>query len=101
MTFTVKRGYENMDLNGVKALLGQTYWADARTDEVIEASLKNALCFGVFTEDGRQVGLARVITDYATAFYLSDVIVDEKFRGMGAGKAIMDAVAAYPGFSSM
>ena len=99
--FTVKCGYENMVLGDVKALLDQTYWAAGRSDELIRASLKNALCFGVFLDDGRQIAVGRVITDLATAFYLSDIVVDQEYRGMGAGKALMDAIMAYPGLSGL
>lgn len=100
--FTVKCGYESMRLDDVKELLDQTYWAKGRDEKIIKASLENALCFGAFlTESGRQIGLTRVITDYATAFYLSDVIVHEDYRGMGVGKAIIDAVMSDPRLVSL
>ena len=43
-----------------------------------------------------QVGLARVITDYATFMYLSDVFILEAHRGRGLGVALMDAVVNHP-----
>ena len=39
------------------------------------------------------VAFARVITDYATMYYLCDVIVDEKYRGNGLGKMLVDWIA--------
>ena len=72
-----------------------TYWADDRSDETIEKSMKNSWCFGVFEGD-RQIGFCRVITDYATTFYLCDVIVEENLRKSGAGSAMMEAVISNP-----
>ena len=36
------------------------------------------------------VGVARVVTDYATVYYVCDVFVDEEFRCMGLGKALVE-----------
>jgi len=77
----------------VQILLKQTYWAKDRDIETIRASMENSLCFGVFlSEDDTLIGFARAITDYATTFYLADVIIHEKYRGIGAGKALIDSV---------
>jgi GNAT superfamily N-acetyltransferase len=43
-----------------------------------------------------QVGLARVVTDYATFAYLCDVYVLESHRGRGLGKWLMECVMAHP-----
>lgn len=88
----VRVGYENMDFEAVKGLLKQTYWARARKDEVIKRSMENSLCFGAFLkETGEQIGFARAMTDYATTYYLADVVVDEAHRGLGAGAALVKA----------
>lgn len=95
MSYTVKAGFENMDVQWVIKALQSTYWADDRSDETIEKSMKNSWCFGVFEGD-RQIGFCRVITDYATTFYLCDVIVEENLRKSGAGSAMMEAVISNP-----
>ncbi|MBR2504128.1 MAG: GNAT family N-acetyltransferase [Oscillospiraceae bacterium] len=95
MSYTVKTGFENMDVQWVIKALQSTYWADDRSDETIEKSMKNSWCFGVFEGD-RQIGFCRVITDYATTFYLCDVIVEENLRKSGAGSAMMEAVISNP-----
>ena len=95
MSYTVKTGFENMDVQWVIKALQSTYWADDRSDETIEKSMKNSWCFGAFEGD-RQIGFCRVITDYATTFYLCDVIVEENLRKSGAGSAMMEAVIGNP-----
>ena len=75
----------------VRKLLSQSYWAKDRTIEVIEKSIEQSLCFAIFdVETDTMAAFARVITDYATMYYLCDVIVDEKYRGNGLGKMLVD-----------
>jgi len=71
-------------------LLNQTYWAKDRTMEQMETAVANSVCFGAYcTDTNRQIGLVRVVTDFVTAFYLCDVIVDPEFRGQGVGKELV------------
>ena len=63
--------------------------------ETVERDLRNSLCFGLYHR-GAQVGLARVISDYATFAYLCDVYILEDYRGKGLGKWLMDYVMRHP-----
>lgn len=89
----IRRGWEQMDSQAVADWLHHTYWAADRPDAVIRRSMEHSLCFGVFdTESGRQLAFARVITDYATSYYLCDVVVDPGCRGQGVGSLLLSAV---------
>lgn len=80
---------EKIQIEEVIRLLRQTYWANSRSRKMIEKSIENSLCFGVYLEENDlQIGFARVITDYATTYYLCDVIIDENYRGNGIGKSL-------------
>ena len=68
-------------------MLSGTYFAKGRTKGIVQKSIDNSLCFGIY-KNNMQVGFARCITDYATTYYLCDVVVDEKHRGKGLGKAL-------------
>ncbi|MCL2883913.1 MAG: GNAT family N-acetyltransferase [Oscillospiraceae bacterium] len=93
MDITIKTGAENMQLPAVCALLHATYWANDRPDEVVEKSLQKSDCVGAFlVEEDKQIGFARLITDDAVLFYLCDVVVDEKYRGHGVGRKMMETV---------
>ncbi len=81
-------------------LLHTTYWAEKRAPEVIRKSIENSIVFGVYSEDSL-IGMARVITDFATTFYLADVIIDEKYRGNGIGKKLISTIVSDNRFSSL
>ncbi|HEY9046651.1 MAG TPA: GNAT family N-acetyltransferase [Ohtaekwangia sp.] len=69
----------------------QTYWAKGVPLDVMQRSIENSCCFGVYTGE-QQVGFARLITDYATFAYLADVFIDEAYRGKGLSKKLMDFI---------
>jgi GNAT superfamily N-acetyltransferase len=58
----------------------------SRTTGKITLICPNSLCFGVFTEAGEQVGLARVVMDYATFAWICDVFIAPAHRGRGLSK---------------
>ena len=83
-------------------LLHTSYWAETRDPEVIRKSIENSIVFGVYsTTTDSLIGMARVITDFATTFYLADVIIDEKYRGKGIGKKLISTIISDKRFSSL
>ncbi len=78
----------------------ECYWAIGRSRAVVEKSIANSLCFGVYDGD-RQMGFARVVTDYATFAWLCDVFVDAAYRGQGIGKWLVETVVAHPELQGM
>jgi GNAT superfamily N-acetyltransferase len=85
-----------LDVSLIHAFLSEeSYWAPGIPREVVERSLKNSLCFGLFQES-RQIGFARVVTDRATFAWLGDVFVIDAFRGQGLGKWMVGALLKHP-----
>ena len=62
--------------------------------------IKNSVCFSVFHQ-GKQIGFARVITDFTEFASLWDVFIDESYRGKGIGKALMKYVLEHPNLKGM
>jgi len=93
--FLISDDRNKLNLDTIYALLHTTYWADKRSRELIEKSIRHSLCFGIY-EGEKQVGFCRCVTDYATFFWLADVIIDEGYRGLGLGKALIKMVSDYP-----
>jgi GNAT superfamily N-acetyltransferase len=79
-------------------LATDAYWALGRDRATVERAFAGSLGFGVYRPgDGRQVAVARVVTDRATFAWLCDVYVDRSVRGRGLGtwlaKAARDHLA--------
>ena len=72
-------------------LISKSYWAPLRPREITELSIKNSICYGVY-HNSEQIGYARVVTDFATMFWLCDVIIDESHRGRGLGKMLVKCI---------
>lgn len=83
----------------IHQFLTSTYWAKGRTLEEVQKTIDHCLCFGIYI-DGKQIGFARVATDYTVFAYLMDVFVLPEFRGKGYSKQLMDAVHTEPKLQS-
>jgi GNAT superfamily N-acetyltransferase len=81
-----------LDLAVIHNFLTTSYWAAGIPIETMKKSLEHSLNFGVY-EEGKQVGFARVITDYATFAYIGDVFILEGYRGQGLSKWLMQVIA--------
>ena len=78
----------------------QSYWAQYIPKAVVERSIENSLCFGVYYKK-EQIGFARVITDYAVFSYLADVFILEEHRGKGLSKNLMQYIMHYPALQGL
>lgn len=86
----------NLDVNVIHEFLSQeSYWAKGITKNIVEKSIANSLCFGLFYQN-EQVGFARLITDKATFAYVADVFILREHRGKGLCKWLMRTMQAHP-----
>lgn len=99
-SFIISDDPSKLDLDAICDFLSRAYWAEKRPREVIEKSIRFSLNFGVYDGD-RQVGFARVITDYATFAYLCDVFIHEEYRGHALGKWLMESILAHPNLQGL
>jgi GNAT superfamily N-acetyltransferase len=76
-------------------LSNETYWAPGVPLEVVQRSIDNSVCFGIY-HNGNQVGFARVVTDKATFAYLADVFVLPAHRGKGLSKWMIGFIHDHP-----
>ena len=102
MKCSIIDGAEKMDIAEVMALLKQTYWADRRPVEQVRKAMEHSRCYGVYLEDAQKLaGFARVISDFATTYYLCDVIIDEACRGSGLGWALLSYIENLPEYQGL
>ena len=102
MNYRIVDGSDKMKFEDIVRLLRMTYWANKRPIEKIEKSVRNSSCYGIYLEDAdKLVGFARVISDYATVYYLCDVIVDTGYQHKGLGTALISYIDSLPKFSGL
>jgi len=90
--FTYSTDKDKLDINYIHSFLAQrSYWAEGIPYSVVKRSIENSLCFGIY-EEKKQVGFARIVTDYATFGYLADVFIDEAYRGRGLSKDLVNFI---------
>ncbi len=85
-----------LDPAAIHAYLRQSYWSPNIPLGTVQLALKNSLSVGAYTADGSQVGLVRIITDYATYAYLCDVYVLDAHRSRGLAKAMLAMTMGLP-----
>jgi GNAT superfamily N-acetyltransferase len=92
---TISTDPARLDLDAITDMLSRAYWAQGRTRDVIARYTQHSLVFGVY--DGpRQIGLARIVSDYTTFAWLCDVFIHEDYRGRGIGKWLLETILAHP-----
>lgn len=102
MNYRIVDGSDKMKTEDIARLLKMTYWADKRPAETIEKSIRNSSCYGIYADGSdRLTGFARVISDYATSYYLCDVIIDPEFQHQGLGTALVSHVVSLPEYSKL
>ena len=80
-----------IQLENVCKLLDKTYWANNRKLEINKKAIENSICIGVY-KNNEIIGFARIVTDYATMYWLCDVIIDENHQKNGLGKKLMEII---------
>jgi GNAT superfamily N-acetyltransferase len=93
--FLITTDSARLNVDFIHGYLVRSYWSEGIPRGIVERSMKNSLCFGVYDSD-YQVGFARVITDYATFAYLADVFIIESHRGRGLSKFLMECIVQHP-----
>jgi GNAT superfamily N-acetyltransferase len=99
--FLMSTDRELLDLDVIHGFLTNCYWARGIPREIVARSIERSLCFGIYAGDSRQVGFARVVSDFATVAYLGDVCVLESHRGRGLSKWLMDCVVRHPALQNL
>jgi len=93
--FTISTDPARLDMDAICDFLTRAYWAKGRPRERTERAFANSLVFGLYDGD-KQIGLARVVSDYAVFAYLCDVFIHEDYRAHGLGKWLIETVMGHP-----
>ena len=93
---------ERLDVAMIHSFLSErSYWAKGRTLEAVKQTIAHSLCFGIYNREGKQLGFARVATDYAVFGWLMDVFVLEEYRKQGFGKQLIAHIVDHPAMKNI
>ena len=95
-TYTVTDDPARLDTKAMHAYLKRSYWSPDIPHEIVERAARASLCIGAYDASGAQVGLTRLVSDFATFAYVCDVYVLEEHRGHGLSKAMMAMASSHP-----
>ncbi|KAF2239626.1 hypothetical protein EV356DRAFT_499814 [Viridothelium virens] len=83
----------------------ELYWTERMKPSDLSIMLDNSVTLGLYTESDltdrksitegevyQQIGLARLVTDKTTFAYLTDVFIENRYRGLGLGRWLMTTV---------
>jgi GNAT superfamily N-acetyltransferase len=98
--FVISTSRARLDVDAIHSYLSQSYWARGRARSVTERSVKNSICFGLYDRK-KQIGFARVISDFATFGYLCDVYVVGSYQGQGLGRWLLESIMSHPGLQPL
>ncbi len=93
--FLISTDRSRLQLVVIHNFLKESYWAKNIPFAVVQRSVDNSLCYGVYGDD-HQIGFARVITDYTTFAWIADVFILEPYRGQGLSKWLVACILAHP-----
>jgi N-acetylglutamate synthase-like GNAT family acetyltransferase len=93
--FLISTDQTKLDVDVVHNFLTRSYWAAGIPRTTVVRAIENSLCFGVY-DNAKQIGFARVISDFATYAYIADVFILEPYRERGLGKELMASIMSHP-----
>ncbi|MBB4805470.1 N-acetylglutamate synthase-like GNAT family acetyltransferase [Chryseobacterium defluvii] len=99
--FCISTDKAKLDIDSIHQFLStQAYWCLNIPKDKVETSIQNSLCFGVY-ENEKQIGFARIISDFSTIAYLGDVYILEEYRGNGLSKWLMEIIMNHPDLQNL
>jgi N-acetylglutamate synthase-like GNAT family acetyltransferase len=99
--FTITTDKSKMDIVAIHDFLSKySGWSDNIPFDRVKTSIDNSLNFGLFHND-KQIGFARIISDFSTIAYLGDIYVLDNYRGQGLAKKLMDTVIEHPNLQGL
>lgn len=93
--YTMTDQRDDLDIDVIHSFLKNSYWAAEIPKKVVEKSCDHSLCFGIY-KDKDQVGFGRIITDYTTFAFVSDVFVLDAHRKKGLADWMLTCMRDHP-----
>jgi GNAT superfamily N-acetyltransferase len=89
-----------LQVERIHDFLTNIYWSKGVDLDTVARSLRHSLCVGVYAGN-TQVALTRIITDYTTFGYLTDVYVEQPHQGKGLAAWMVDYTLRHPDLQNL
>ena len=93
--FTINTNPKLLNIDMIHAFVSRSYWARGIPRELVIKSIRHSFCFGLYNQ-GKQIGFARLITDFTIEAKICEFFVAEPYQGKGLGKWLMECVISCP-----
>lgn len=90
-SITINSDKSLLDIPLIYDFIKKSYWGESRTLAQTQSSIDNSLCFGMYDQQ-KQIGFARVVTDYSVFAYLLDVFILPEYQHRGLGKLLISKI---------
>ena len=93
---------ERIEVDTVRDWLASTYWWDQglTREQVVRAVRGSSLVIGAY-RGGRQVAVARVVSDAVRFAWIADVFVAPEHRGRGVARAMVRFALGHPDYADV
>ena len=99
--FCISTDKTKLDVDSIHAFLStKAYWCLNIPKDTVQKAIQNSRCFGVYQNE-KQIGFARVISDFSTIAYLGDVYILEEYRGNGLSKWLIETIMSDPNLQGL
>ena len=99
--FCISTDKAKLDIDLIhKFLSTKAYWCLNIPKDTLQTAIQNSLCFGIYLHE-KQIGFARVISDFSTIAYLGDVFILEEYRGNGLSKWLVETIMSDPNLQGL
>ncbi|MDC6119102.1 GNAT family N-acetyltransferase [Serratia rubidaea] len=93
--FHISTDPSSLDIDAIHAYLSRSNWAENIDIETVRMAIAHSLNFGLYL-DNKQIGFARLTTDFATFGYLCDVYILEEHQHQGLGSWLIECCQSHP-----
>ena len=98
--FLLSTDKRRLDLDAIHAYLTRSYWSPGIPKRMVAKAMEHSLCFGLYVdaepERGRQIGYARIVSDFSAFAYMADVFVLPAYQGHGLGTWMVERAVSHP-----
>ena len=93
--FLITDDKERLKVSEIAEIMKQGFWCAHYTTDKIARLLETSFWLGVHLK-GRLIGFARLVTDKTTVTLITDLLIEQAYRGNGHGAWLMGCILEHP-----